>query len=393
MTATYKKANGYIAGSFEIHIDPAHHPTSHEFLLNDYDDDSNYLELVVKSGTTGKLNNVEFSVGPFSGFVVTKDGLLTATNAQILGTFQGNVTITGGSLSIGNGKFKVTNAGELTATAGTIGGFNILADSLSTVAEGSSGTNFNTDNLILQKNGTVVADKIIFNTYNTALKGGYFRNSTAHLSYRDYYYSTVISTDYLFPWGVVSAYNTDPYTVSQNVMPFDSVISLSPAMRGINHDIKYYDPDNETAKVEQNVHKRIGKHLGLYIWNYDGEIAADKYVEMTASDMGFAFDSVYLFAVASQKNFGDLSYENHANKLSTCVIKSPAGCAKIRVYNDGGSAKDGFVCFIVGIIADSASTNSLYLSSGGALSKYAGKETTPEQTAFNNDNLYYKTGG
>lgn len=437
LTATYKKANGYIAKTFEIRIDPAYHPTSHEFFLRPYDDDSNYLELVVKSETTGKLNNAEFSVGPFRGFVVTNDGLLTAIDAQILGTFQGDVTITGGTLSIGDDfkvsndgkvtanninitggsllignnftvnntgkltandvaitggmlsisdKFKVTNAGELTATAGTIGGFNILSTSLSTTTKAD---NFAPDNLILQNDGTVVGKKVIFNTYNTDLTGGYFRTSNSHLSYTNNYYSTSISTDYLFPWGVITAYNTDPYTVSQNVMPFDSMISLSPKMRGANHTIKYFNPDIGGIQSTSE-RKQIGRHLGLYIWNYDGEIGEDSYVEIAASDMGFVFNSVYLFAVASQKNFGDLSYENHANKLSTCVVKSPAEGAKVRVYNDGGTAKDGFVCFIIGIIADSASTDSLYLSSGGALSKYAGKETTPEQTVFNNENLYYK---
>lgn len=439
LTATYKKANGYIVNTFEIRIDPAYHPTSHEFFLRAYDDDSNYLELVVKSGTTGKLSNVEFSVGPFSGFVVTKDGLLTATNAQILGTFQGNVSITGGSLSIGNDfkvsndgevtanninitggslligdnfavdntgkltandvaitggmlsisdKFKVTNTGVLTATAGTIGGFNILSTSLSTTTKVD---NFAPDNLILQNDGTVVGKKVIFNTYKTDLTGGYFRTSNSHLSYRAYYDATNTSTDYLFPWGVVTAYNDVPNFTSQSIMPFDSVISLSPKMRGVTHTIKYVDALTGTNITRTtDAYKHIGKHLGLYIWNYDGDIAQDDYKEMTAAEMGFN-NSAYLFAVVSQKNLCNLSNENHSNKLSTCIVRNSKAQMAVRVYNDGGTASDGFVCFVIGIIDDDESTTNLYLSSGGALSNYAGHGTAAgsHEYPFSNDNLYY----
>lgn len=444
LTGIYKKESGYMTKTFEVVIDPTANPTSCEFTIDNYDNDSNYLELVVKSGTTGKLNNVKFSIGPFVGFVVTNEGFLTAIDAKILGTFQGDVTITGGTLSIGNnfyvnndgkvtandititgGKlsigndfkvtnageltannvtitggilsigddFKVTNTGELTAKAGKIGGFNILSTSLSTVLEGPDGTNFSTNNLILQNDGTVVAKKIVFNTYNTDLTGGYFRTSNSSLSYKNYFNTSYIATDYLFPWGIITAHNFDnPYYVSQNIMPFDSVISLSPKMRNSNINKKYYYESNSTINT-RTVYKGIGPHLGLYIWDYNGDLGDDGSAEMTAEDMGFRKESYYLFPIVSQKNLGNISGYDHSNNLSTCVIRNKQEKIAIRVCNDGKNiAKDGFVCFVIGIIDDDESTKNLYLSSGGALSNYAGHGTslTPHQYPFENDYLYYK---
>lgn len=442
LTGTYTLEDGYSDGSqttFEIVIDPSANPTSIIFNLGNYNDEYHYLELVVKSGTTGQLNNAELSIGPLRGFVVAKDGILTAIDAKILGTFRGDVTITGGTLSIGDnfyvnndgkvtandititggalsignnfevtntGKlsasdvaitggtlsigtnFTVTNAGELTATAGTIGGFKILSNALSTTLKES---NFAPDNLILKNDGTVVSKKVVFNTYNTDLSGGYFRTSNLSLAYGP---GDSTATDYLFPWGVTTAFDTyDGLTrcTSQNVMPFDSVISLSPKMRGITHSIKYI---KENSVKTDLVYKRIGRHLGLYIWNYDDDIAEDKYVEKSASDMGFVADSLYLFAVVSQKNLGDLSNVNHANQLSTCIVKNTEESAKVRVYNDGGLAKNGFVCFVIGIIDDDASAEGLYITSiEKALSYYAGHGTqeNPRNYPFAHDTLYYST--
>ena len=337
-------------------------------------------------------------------FKVSNDGEVTANNINITGgslligdnftvdntgkLTANDVAITGGMLSISD-KFKVTNTGVLTATAGTIGGFNILSTSLSTTTKAD---NFAPDNLILQNDGTVVGKKVIFNTYKTDLTGGYFRTSNSHLSYRAYYDATNTSTDYLFPWGVVTAYNDVPNFTSQSIMPFDSVISLSPKMRGITHTIKYVDALTGTNITRTtDAYKHIGKHLGLYIWNYDGDIAQDDYKEMTAAEMGFD-DSAYLFAVVSQKNLCNLSNENHSNKLLTCIVRNSKAQMAVRVYNDGGTASDGFVCFVIGIIDDDKSTTNLYLSSGGALSNYAGHGTAAgsHEYPFSNDNLYYK---
>ena len=422
LTGTYKKESGFYDAStmFEIVVDPSINPTSIIFNLGNYSDEYNYLELVVKSGTTGQLNNAELSIGPFKGFVVTKDGILTAVDATILGTFRGDVTITGGTLSIGDnfyvnndgkvtandititggalsignnfevtntGKlsasdvaitggtlsigtnFTVTNAGELTATAGTIGGFKILSNALSTTLKES---NFAQDNLILKNDGTVVGKKVVFNTYNTNFTGGYFRTSNMLLSYNkdQTQYPINNCTDYLFPWGVVSAYTDNLINPNQNVMLFDRVISLSPKMG-----------------------KRVGQHLGLYIWDYDGNLGVDAYVEKTASEMGFSTRANFLFAVASQKNLGDVQNKDHANMLSTYIVKTVSGnCTSVRVYNDDGIAKDGFVCFVIGIIDDDASVEGVYFTSGGPLNQYAGHYTpgNPHDHPFEHGLIYVK---
>lgn len=287
--------------------------------------------------------------------------------------------------------FKVTTGGSLTASTGIIGAFNISSGSLLTSLDASpTGTN-----LQLYASGSIVAYKILFNDTNvpdTEYKSyfpGAVRMANYGTSYTSSQYVTNYATDYLFPWGVVSAYTDILNYSKQNIMPFDSVLSMSPAMRNVSYSVKYYN--GSTGSVNSVVtQKRVGPHFGLYIWAYDETLGDDSYAEKSAADMGFVGSSPYLFGVVSQRNIGDISQYDHQNKLSTCVVLKN-GQYLLRVYNDDGNAKNGFVCFVIGIISDYQSVNNLYCGAK-KLANYAGSVSGYQvgEGPFLNNTIYVK---
>lgn len=334
------------------------------------------------TATSGYIGNES------SGFTISSaaiyNGIASMSSSATSGIYVG---VDG--IKLGN-EFKVTSGGDLTASTGQIGKFYIHSGSLLTSKDFSPAG----ANLQLYANGTIVAYKTIFNDNNisdTAYKKyfpGAIRMANRGTCYASVWSLSNNATDYLFPWGVVSAYSNDSIYSKQNVMPFDSVLSMSPAMRDVSYSVKYYN--SITGSTSSGfAGKQIGPHFGLYIWAYDETLGDDSYAEKSASDMGFVGSSPYLFGVVSQRNVGDLDGYNHQNKLSTCVVWEN-GVYLLRVYNDDGSASNGFVCFVIGIIADDMSTSNLYCG-GKKLSDYAGSSggyRTGEGPFLNSTDFY-----
>ncbi len=275
--------------------------------------------------------------------------------------------------------FAVTSSGELTSSEGTIGGFIITENGLFSSTDEAPSSN----NLLLNKNGRIIMHSVLFNDYNATDRKNSFpgaiRMGQNGFSYRGQgsVSTDFVALDYLLPWGVVTAYASDG-TTRQNVMPFDSVLSISPAMRASTETIEYFDStvSGDSRYKSTSATKRVGPHFGLYIWVYHNALGDDGYAEKSAADMGFVTDSPYLFGVVSQKNQGDVGGYVHQNKLSTCITKNAAGGYALRVYNDDGSANNGFVCFVIGIIDDDKSTRNVYFG-WQKLSDYAGSSGHP----------------
>lgn len=323
-----------------------------------------------------------------SGFTISStaiyNGVESMTSTSTSGIYVGTDGIKLGSM------FKVASDGSMTASNGSIGGFFIYKNNLFTSKyDQPTGTN-----LQLYANGTVVGYKMVFNdnsvtdeTYKKYFPGA-IRMSNRGTCYTSTWSLSNNATDYLFPWGVISAYSDDGVYSRQNAMPFDSVLSMSPAMRDVSYLVKYYNSFSDSTSSE-SVKKQIGPHFGLYIWAYDETLGDDGYAEKSASDMGFVGSSPYLFGVVSQRNVGNIGDHVHQNKLSTCVVWNGSKYL-LRVYNDDGSANNGFVCFVIGIIADSSSVNNLYCGSK-KLSDYAGRPNgyqEGEGPFLNNTNIY-----
>lgn len=337
----------------------------------------------------GKITATSGYIGDgSSGFTIGSTAMYNGISSMSSTTTSGIYVGTDG-VKLGS-NFKVTSGGSVTASDGIIGGFYIYKSNLLTNKDDQpSGTN-----LQLYANGTVVGYKMVFND-NSVTDASYKKcfPGTIRMSNRGTCYTSIWSlsnnaTDYLFPWGVVSAYSNDGIYSKQNVMPFDSVLSMSPAMRNVSYSVKYYNSvSGSTSSISAN--KQIGPHFGLYIWAYDETLGDDAYAEKSASDMGFVGHSPYLFGVVSQRNVGDISGYVHQNKLSTCVVWKNSQYL-LRVYNDDGSANNGFVCFVIGIIADDLSANNLYCGSK-KLSNYAGSSggyRTGEGPFLNDTNVY-----
>lgn len=315
-----------------------------------------------------------------SGYIGDEDsGFTIASTAIYNGVTSMSDTSTSGiyvgvdGIKLGT-DFAVTSSGSLTSSSGRIGGFIITSSGLFS----STDTQPSSNNLLLRQNGRVVMRSVLFNDYADTSYSSSFPGAM-RMGQNGFSYSSqtglgtsVVALDYLLPWGVVTAYSTDGSASRQNVMPFDSVLSISPAMRGVSEFIKYFDSTTSGDSRYKSTYeaKRVGPHFGLYIWVYHDTVGDDQYAEKSAADMGFVSDSPYLFGVVSQKNWGDVSQYVHQNKLSTCVTKTSTGYT-LRVYNDDGSANDGFVCFVIGIINDNKSTNNAYYGSR-KLSDYAG---------------------
>lgn len=324
-------------------------------------------KIIATSGYIGDEN---------SGFTIAStaiyNGVTSMADSSATGIYVG---VDG--IKLGTG-FAVTSDGSLTSSSGTIGGFVITSDGLfSSTAEKPTSSN-----LLLRKNGRVTMRSILMNDYldsdySSSFPGAIRMGQGGFSYFKDPYAGYAdFALDYLLPWGVVSAYSTERFPttgkIRQNVMPFDSVLSISPAMRGVYADINYFDStkSGDDVYATASARKRVGPHFGLYIWVHHDNVDDDKYAEKSAADMGFVTDSPYLFGVVSQKNWGDVQQLVHQNKLSTCVAKTATGYT-LRVYNDEGTANDGFVCFVIGIIDDDASTGHAYFGDE-ALSNYAG---------------------
>ncbi len=341
--------------------------------------------------------SIKGNITATSGYIGDEDsGFTIASTAIYNGITSMSDTSTSGiyvgvdGIKLG-ASFAVTSSGSLTSSSGTIGEFIITPDGLFSSTDKKPSSN----NLLLRKDGRIVMRSVLFNDYADTRYSSSFPGAI-RMGQNGFSYSSQpgmsnssTALDYLLPWGVVTAYTEDLITTRQNVMPFDSVLSISPAMRGEDEIIKYFDStsSDDGRYKSTSAGKRVGPHFGLYIWVYHDTVGDDGYAEKSAADMGFVTDSPYLFGVVSQKNWGDVSQYVHQNKLSTCIAKQPNGTYTLRVYNDDGSANDGFVCFVIGIISDNKSTNNAYCGNY-KLSDYAGSSGHQYPFSFDADYGY-----
>lgn len=331
---------------------------------------------------TGKITSTSGSIG---GITIDNSGLYAKNTA---GTASWTLDKTGGLFISANGNTLTANSsgitctsgtftnatvtGTVTATGGKIGSFNIYNNGLYV----SNVTKPAYKQMALNPNGAAMLDHILFNangTMSTSAFPGYMV-STGTLSYTTSLNDAVTSHDYLFPWGVVTAYRMAVGGVSyQSCMPFDSVISLSPAMRNVSFTRPYYN-ESTSKSGTISTRKRNGPHIGMYIWLETGTISEDSYKNKTAAAMGFESTNPFLFAIVSGNNLCNPSGTTHMNNLTTCVCLTSTNNYELRVYNDSGSAVDGFTCIVFGIIDSAKSGNSLYYN-GTPMSSYVGAGT------------------
>lgn len=333
---------------------------------------------------TGKITSTSGSIG---GVTISSGGL-TSTDSSNTSTWTlnsaGGLSITSGmctlkanssGITCTNGVFtNVTVTGTVRATGGKIGSFNIYNNGLYV----SNVTKPAYKQMALNPNGAAMLDHILFNTNGTMSTSAFpgYMVTSAPLSYSTNISTTATAHDYLFPWGVVTAYCTNGSNSVQSCMPFDGVISLSPAMRNVAITRPYYNTSTSTSGSIQTV-KRIGPHIGMYIWSYTGTLTEDNYASKTAAAMGFESTNPFLFAIVSGNNLCNPSGTTHMNNLTTCVCVTSTGTYQLRVYNDSGSAVNGFTCIVFGVIDGAQSGQNLYYNST-LMSTYVGTGTATE---------------
>ena len=332
----------------------------------------------------GTITSTSGSIG---GITISNAGLYAANTA---GTASWTLDKTGGLFITSNGGTLIANStgitctkgtftdvtvsGNITASSGKIGSFNIYNNGLYV----SNVTKPAYKQMALNPNGAAMLDHILFNangTMSTSAFPGYMV-STAPLSYSTSVSTTTTAHDYLFPWGVVTAYCNNGSNSVQSCMPFDGVISLSPAMRNVAITRPYYNTSTSTSGTVQAM-KRIGPHIGMYIWEYTGNLTEDNYASKTAAAMGFESTNPFLFAIVSGNNLCNPSGTSHMNNLTACVCVTSTGAYQVRVYNDSGTATNGFTCIVFGIIDGAKSGNNLYYN-GTSMTSYVGTGTSTE---------------
>ena len=143
----YCKESGYFTSSYTITIGSADEETTESiFDIEPYDDEHCYMKIILQSGVSDVLTDVQFSTEKLPGFVVTKEGTLITTKGTVGGFNIGteslyhNITSMSdendsgvylGSDGIKLGKnFGVNSAGYLYATNGRIGPLQVVRDEI-----------------------------------------------------------------------------------------------------------------------------------------------------------------------------------------------------------------------------------------------------------------------
>ena len=143
----YCKESGYFTSSYTITIGSADEETTESiFDIEPYDDEHCYMKIILQSGVSDVLTDVQFSTEKLPGFVVTKEGTLITTKGTVGGFNIGteslyhNITSMSdendsgvylGSDGIKLGKsFAVSSSGVINAKSGDIGPLRVTRDAI-----------------------------------------------------------------------------------------------------------------------------------------------------------------------------------------------------------------------------------------------------------------------